>query len=808
MTSREPLSLGGCTPIPLAAYLKAVGVLRLLSSAENSATGSAADPLARGWWSNERFHLLTTLDRDGLLKFFLEEYAPTPIMAPWNGGSGFYPKDNKDGFGPLSTSPVATRFDGISSVIRSASEAIARSGLEVRPDGTAKVELLEALRGNLTDAALGWMDAALVLTGATPKYPQLLGTGGNDGRLDFTNNFMRHLVSSRGLFDAESGAPSKDAARLLETALFDIPSPGMASAAVGQFAPGPAGGPNATTGFDRKGSVNPWDFVLMLEGSVAFAGAATRRHQSASGFGASFPFTVRAVGAGDGGVGVEDEQDARAEFWAPLWANPARFMEIDALLSEGRAVLNERTARDGLEFARAVASLGTSRGFSEFERYGFFMRSGKAFLATPIGRGAAGNERSTGVRLMADLDAGGWLDRVRHAARQKEDSAAGRNAIKQLEDALFELVAEGGSSVKFEGALVALGRVAAWLAISPKGRVAVGTPPPLLSRDWMREADDGSPEFRVAAALAGIGLTPLVFGKPRDKDQSPPTALEAEAASADTQATGKSGGTDSYASRPLPMAAHLVPIDERQYVDAQLKRVKLRWSDDPDPSALVWGTGSLVANLNSVLERRLLEMGMRGLPDKPLAGALTARLEDVTAFLLGDFDDSRCSDLLRGLIWAKPAWLRRPPNRPASRQFAAPFAYAALKPLMVPNATLNDALRRADGPAPNVRLPVPPGLIARLRTGGGDLTGKTINEAVRAALARARASGMASPFDSAMSSKGGVTSRFGAGIRPDRLAAALLIPIGDMALKTLLEPAYPQPENPESNRTEDTNDGN
>ena len=808
MTSKDPLALAGCTPIPLAAYLKAVGVLRVLSSAENSATGSAADPSSRGWWANERFHLLTTLDRDGLLKFFLEEYAPTPIMAPWNGGSGFYPKDNKDGFGPLDAGTVASRFDGISSGIRSASEAIARSGLNDRPAGTTKVDLVETLRGNLTDAALGWIDAALVLTGATAKYPQLLGTGGNDGRLDFTNNFMRHLVSKRGLFDAESGTPSKDAARLLETSLFDVPSPGMLTAAIGQFAPGPAGGPNATTGFDRKGSVNPWDFVLMLEGSVAFAGAATRRHQGASGFGASFPFTVRAVGAGDGGVGVEDEQDARAEFWAPLWANPARFMEIDALLSEGRAVLNERTARDGLEFARAVASLGTSRGFSEFERYGFFMRSGKAFLATPIGRGAAGKERSTGVRLMADLDAGGWLDRVRHAARQKEDSAAGRNAIKQLEDSLFELVAEGGSSVKFEGALVALGRVAAWLAISPKGRNAVGTPPPLLSRDWMREADDGSPEFRIAAALAGIGLTPLVFGKPRDKDQSPPTAPEAEAASADTQATGESGGTDSNASRPLPMAAHLVPIDERGYIDAQLKRVKLRWSGDPDPSALVWGTGSLVANLNSVLERRLLEMGMRGLPDKPLAGALTARLGDVTAFLRADFDDARCADLLRGLIWARPAWLPRPPHRPAAHQFAAPFAYAALKPLLVPNATLNEVLRRAEGPAPNVRLPVPPGLIARLRTGGNDLTGKTINDAVRAALGRARASGLVSPFDQALSKAGAATSRFGAGIRPSRLAAALLIPIGDMALKTLLERAYPQPENPESNRTEDTNDGN
>ena len=804
MTSREPLSLGGCTPIPLAAYLKALGVLRLISSDENSDTGSAADPTARGWWANERFHLRTTLDRDGLLEFFLHRYAPTPIMAPWNGSSGFYPKDNKDGFGPLSAAPVASRFDGIASGIQSASETLARLGLKEKPDTTTKIALIEALRGNLTDDALGWIDAALVLSGATAKYPQLLGTGANDGHFEFSNNFMRHLVSKKGLFDAKSGAPAKDAESLLETSLFDIPSPSMISAAIGQFAPGPAGGPNATTGFERKGSVNPWDFVLMLEGSVAFAGAATRRHQSASTSGASFPFTVRAVGAGGGGVGVEDEQDARAEFWAPLWANPARFMEVDALLSEGRAVLNERTARDGLEFARAVASLGTSRGFSEFERYGFFMRSGRAFLATPIGRGATGGERSTGVRLMADLDTSGWLERVRQIARKKEAPAAARNSIKQLEDALFEMVAPDGTSTKFAGALVAIGKVAAWLAVSPKAREAGVMPPPLLSRDWMKEADDRTPEYRVAAALAGIGLTPLKFGGPRDKSKSTPDASQPEATSADTQASGESVGTDWILSHPFPMAAHLVPIDERQYIDAQRKRARLRWSGDSDPATVVWGTGSLVANLNAVLERRLLEIGTRGLPDKPLAGALTARLEDVAAFLWGEFDDARCADLLRGLIWARPAWLPKPPHRPASRQFAVPFAYAALKPLLVPNETLH----RAKALAPTGRLPVPPGLIARLRAGGGNLAGTAINDAVRTALGRARASGLASPFDRELSTSGGDTSRFGTGIRPDRLAAALLIPISDKGLKTLLERVYPLPENSDSNRTEDTNNGN
>ena len=206
----EPLALNGCAPTPLASYLKALGVLRLISSPANHVSGKAADPHARGWWENECFHLRTTLSRDDLLGFFLHDYAPSPIIAPWNGGSGFYPKDNKDGFDPLAAHQVAQRFDRISSAIGSASLTITRLGLEERPEGTAKVELVAALRAEFPDTALLWLDASLALSGEGLAYPQLLGTGGNDGRLDFTNNFARRLVSRAkpaGLFDASTGEP-------------------------------------------------------------------------------------------------------------------------------------------------------------------------------------------------------------------------------------------------------------------------------------------------------------------------------------------------------------------------------------------------------------------------------------------------------------------------------------------------------------------------------------------------------------------------------------------------------------------------
>ncbi len=756
----EPLALDGCAPTPLASYLKALGVLRLISSSANHVSGAAADPNARGWWENERFHLRTTLSRDALQHFFLHDYAPSPIIAPWNGGSGFYPQDNKDGFDPLAADPVAERFDHISATIQRASHTIVSLGLtKQRPEKTAKVELVAALRAELPNAALPWLDAALALSGESLTYPQLLGTGGNDGRLDFTNNFLRRLVSTKsplGLFVASTGEPSNDTEPLLVSALFADPAPGLKSAAVGQFAPGAAGGPNATTGYNSDSMVNPWDFVLMLEGATAFAGVASRRHQAVAGTGASFPFTVRTVGAGWGGVDAADETDARAEFWAPLWGRPVRFCEIESLFGEGRAVLNGRTARDGLDFARAAASLGNSRGFQAFERFGFLMRAGKAYLATPIGRRSAA--LSPGARLVADLDTRGWLDQTRRIGRNREEPSAARRAIRRLEDAFFDLIAAPGASEAADKALAALGTVVAWLAISPNGRQSVRTPPPALSSAWILQADDGSAEFRVAAALAGVGL--------------PPPATEASSAGSKVAP---------------PMAAHLAPVDEGRFFYRGRLSARRAWSDGDTPATMVWGAGPLVPNMIAVLERRLVEASIRGLEDKPLAGATGARLADVAAFLSDDFDDARCAALLAGLVWARPTHLQ---STDMSAGSPVPFAYAALKPVFAPDSQL-----RATAALPDTaRIPVPPGLVARLRAGGNNADGRTVDPAVRAALARARASGLPTPFDAPRAASrnfAAAAGRIGAGVRADRLAAALLIPVGDRALTALMKRAYP-----------------
>ena len=88
--------LHGCKSRPLASHLKSLGILRLLAEQK--------DPLAKGWWEGECFAISTDMDRDEIEAFWCEMYAPTPIVAPWHGGSGFYPGDAMEGIEAISES--------------------------------------------------------------------------------------------------------------------------------------------------------------------------------------------------------------------------------------------------------------------------------------------------------------------------------------------------------------------------------------------------------------------------------------------------------------------------------------------------------------------------------------------------------------------------------------------------------------------------------------------------------------------------------------------------------------------------------
>lgn len=559
--------LGGCKRLPLADYLKALGVFRLVAE--------QIDPEVRAAWSSGLFVLQTTLDRERLLEFFATRYAPTPIVAPWNGGSGFYPKDTPDGIRAIEASDTE-RLAPYRQAIATCRSLVADLKLTERPKDDEKRAFVERLRAQLPDDALHWLDAAVALEEDGPAFPPLLGTGGNDGRLDFSNNQMQRIAEV--MLGGDSGHA------LLRAALFDEPAPNLVRVAIGQFRPTSAGGANAVEGFDRASLVDPWDYILAIEGALMFAGAVTRRLESSTPGAASFPFTVRASGAGYGSAAVSDEADARDEIWLPVWSRCASYREIRAVFAEGRATVGTRGARNGIDFARAIASLGTERGIDAFTRVGFLVRNGLSYFATPLGEWNVEHVASAG--LLAELDE--WLLQLGRAASGKNSSGSLRRAAAQVDDAILG-VCRRGTADDVSELIVALGGVEAVCARSSQARESVRPLPPLSER-WIDAADDSSVELRLAAALAAGGI--------------------------------------------------------RRYQSTAHRRGRITvWADDD--SSCVWTDRPLVDNLIAVAQRREV---MDGWP--ALEGGIAASARDLAAFIAGETDDERLSELIWGLCSA------------------------------------------------------------------------------------------------------------------------------------------------------------
>ncbi len=733
--------LKGCSPTPLAHYLKAIGILRLVAQQKDSDV--------RGFWRDQDFCLLTTLDEAALEAFFLDDYAPTPFVSPWNKGSGFYTTNDK-GLAPLEGSK-APRFEafrrGISDA-RTQLGGITRADSEVRrlkdqtkakkgaqparskndPDHRAELAAAERefkrlkadLYGPFALAWRGphreWMDAAMVLSPeGEPSWPALLGTGGNDGRLDFTNTAMQRLGN---LFDLASvgGAPVATAKALLKTALFETPSAAMLDAAVGQFLPGSAGGANGTTGPNADSRINPWDFVLMLEGAIAFRGQATRRLGARDVMRAAIPFAVAAQRVGNATrrnapQGNEKEKDTRGEQWMPLWERPASWSDVSALFGEGRAQLGRTSVRRPLDFARAIARLGVARGLTGFVRYGYLERNGQSNLAVPLGRiEVAAHPRA---RLIDEI--GGWLDRLQ---READDAPARFSAsVGVLSDAVFDVLTREAEPTRWQSVLAAIDEVE---RVQASGTAFKVGPCPTLSPGWVDAAADGSPEWRLALSL-GRAARGYRDGRPFDS-----------------------------------VRAHALPIDPRKcwsYAIGADKRLI------NDPRVVMTGRDPL-SDLVALVERRLLEASQRGSRTLPLVAryGAGARLDDLARFLAGEVDVERIVALGRTLMALDWEHVRLTRVRVDSRGDRPDEAWETLRLCSLPFAVRERSIATE------------PAMVRRLAA--GDAAG-----AVELALRRLRASGFRPPLAAAIADP--TTAR--------RWAAALVFPLDPAVVSTMAD---------------------
>lgn len=590
-------TLVGCAPTPLAHYLKALGVLRLV--------GQQKDAEVRGYWRQDEFILVTQLTHEDIDRFFLEEYAPTPMLTPWNGGSGFYPKDQKAGIEAISSSTLQ-RFGTYREAIE-IGRALVGTRTESSKDKDEKAALLKVCKANWSAAALEWVNAVTVVTRSSEiAYPAVLGSGGNDGRLDFTNNFMQRLVEL--LPTQEGELASSSSLLLLRNAIWGTPLRGLTGVPIGQFFPGGAGGLNGSTGFVGNAQVNPWDYVLMLEGAMLLQVTSVRRLDDAGGFGlpqASAPFAVRSRAEGYASAAPADES-ARGEQWFPLWQGPATLGEVSALFNEGRLQAGPKRADEALEAAQALSRLGVTRGVTAFQRFGYAERNGQANLAVPLGRWRVSNKPN--VQLLDEIH--DWVSRLR------KQVAFDRHA-RQIERIMLSICAQSADNAGplFEQLLEALGDAEAEMVRRPRATGSANLRPiPALHTTWIEEAVRyPTREFRLARAIA-------------------------------TQVDARDRSN---------LRSHFAPLEGLRFRVAQESLAK-----DND---VVWSDRALTNDLGRLLQRRLLprrdgedSAKTKRLGDKaklfPLSSAFPVGLDDVLAFLNGEVDDARVARLTRALL--------------------------------------------------------------------------------------------------------------------------------------------------------------
>lgn len=586
-------TLGGCAPTPLAHYLKALGILRLVAE--------QVDPQARGWWEGERFRLATVLDREALEAFFLEQYQPTPIFNPWGGRSGFYSGPSEKSARAVLTAIERSkdrRFREYRETIKTIRSIVQASTGGIKPK--EKEQLIMALRQAVRGKSTLWIDSVSSVVGTGDNvdvfYPALFGTGGNEGSGSYTSAYMAAIEQSL-LIRAWDHS--------VKTVLFgEVTVPGCDwKQSMGQFLP--------------EGSVTPWDFLLAFEGGCVMRSAVVSRNTTNSTKWMSSPFFVAPASYGYASEAQLDEyalnkgkkMPGRGEQWFPLWSQPMCFNEVTQIFIEGRATTKRGRATDGWSMARAITSLGVQRGICEFVRYGYLQRNNQATnFAVPLGRFRVPERISPRLACLDDLDA--WLLLLRRYSRTKQAPGRLRIVERSLSDTLFAVTRHPDEILRWQSVLKALADIEGVLRTGTGLRAG---PIPRLRPEWVQAADDGSATFRLALACA---LQAADFPQNR-----PPSD---------------------------PVRRHWLPLDGNRFATSG-SGSQARIQTDP---GMVLAGRKGMDDAVALVQRRLVEAGQGGERRLPLTPArkAAAHPSDLARLLAGEVDLDRTMQLARALM--------------------------------------------------------------------------------------------------------------------------------------------------------------
>ncbi len=716
----QMVGLEGCRPEPLGSYLKAVGLLR--------AVATQADPNVTGHWDGDRFVLGSELARGDLQQFLLCRWVPTPVVSPWNKDGGIKATGLHGKAADIAASNDA-RLRGYQAALARAQSVLAdteRLVEEAQHAGTRlddraqKRVLLQLLRNRLPDEAILWLDAVASIADDV-RYSPLLATGGNDGRDDFSKRYMEGVLAGLALErqrPARGGpGPEERARRWLEAALFDAPA-SLQHAPVGMFFAGQADVPSSPIG--DTSVANPWDLVLALEGTLAFASALARRAGTAQPT-STFPFML-AFGTVGNAAAATDEA-GKGELWAPLWDRPAGWPEVQRLLTEGRLEWRYRQAQTPVDAVRAVVTLGVDRGVRAFSRHLIVQRRGRSHLAQAVGRIAV-RERQQ-VTVLSDVD--DWVAWLRRSG----PPATLRQALGVLDRTLWDAAGrdDPGAYLRVLNAVAACDEV---VGRTPSIRARVGPISSLDAARWWPVIDDGTPEVRLAAALAGA----------RD--------------------------TDGTSLRTLV------------WPQQRSGRGRLTWSERPVVAG--FGRRGLPAVLTDVLVARSIPGDTPGTDrrnahpadHRPGPGvrpafprwSLEAHLSDIAALVAAELDEDRLCQVLAALLvlegWSRAARPERTAESSVIRDRLPSPGFALLAPFYFPLPLVlgADALE----------LLAQPQWARMLRAGQ---LGRVLDEA----RLRWRMAGREPAPQH--------TAALAAGLDPHVIATALLVPLGPTAVRRL-----------------------
>ena len=569
----------GCMTAPMSSYLKSVGLIRILSK---------NDSIVTAYWKNS-YHLVarTSMSKDDMLQYLLEEYEPSPIISPWSYNK--YKKTKKE-LEPLLEADkkryqmydkTIEKIDGV--VFAEFKRIFGLNEVTKNDiDEKTKPSLFKICRNMLPDDYVLWLDTVFALEAEKPQYAPLLGSGANDGNFDLAENFAKCLRQVLRTDNREKSI------KWLKSALFgDIVA--LSPIKTVGHNPDGSGGPNSGSGFEGKSLSNPWDYVMMMEGTMLFAGSVSKRLSHIRGK-AMFPFAVGTSNVGYATASVNDtdegqEPESKGELWLPVWTRPSTYTEMEQVFKEGRMQIGSRYAETGTEAARSMITLGTERGIDQFKRYGILKRKGKAYLF--INSGTLQVEYKPAAGLLEELDR--WHGGI---SKKTKKAASLARLLRNYDGTIMQFCTTRKTS-DMQKVLALVGAIERHVSILGSDYMLLQS----LSNRWLDECYDGSAEFRLAASIASI----LSFR-----------------------------GVGS--------------------IRTNLERAALEgnvWKPTKNPVSFVWkDDDALTRNMSRVLQRRGIDGQIKSLKTLPIEGAISAPIGDIVEFLNGRLDTKKIGNLI------------------------------------------------------------------------------------------------------------------------------------------------------------------